>query len=254
MSNARTQSSIFAAEFATDTARELLDGIKRNAKDAEKVTMIALGVSMPHQFGYILSKAPLHWGSLMAWVESATLIVGAFGIPLAFDYLILICVRTLVARGAATSSKVAAFVAMLFPVTISATVNFIAPAPTIIRLLFGLVVILVPIAQGVRAMNRPDFRKIEAIEVDLATQVTQAPVSQSKLTQHTCPSKAAGGRYTPGCPRCDELLAKPKTSKVKTKGRKVAPRQRVSRDAEIADLNAKLVLPSAPVSPAPVGA
>ena len=234
MSHAQTQASIFAKEWSTETASELLTGIKRNAKDAEKVTMIALGVSMPHQFGYILSKAPLHWANLMDWVESATLLIGAVGIPVAVDYLILICVRTLVARGAATVSKVVAFIAMLFPVTISATVNFIAPAPTIVRLLFGLVVILVPIAQGVRAMNRPDFRKIEAIEVDLATQVAPAP-SQSNLTQHTCPSKAAGGKYTPGCPRCDELIANPPTRRPVRKGRK--PRKPVH----------------APVSPAPGG-
>lgn len=25
------------------------------------------------------------------------------------------------------------------------------------------------------------------------------------LSEHTCPSKAAGGHYTPGCPRCAEL-------------------------------------------------
>lgn len=167
-----TQASRFAAKYAKNTAREMLNAVKRNARDAEIVTKIALGVSMPHQVGYILGMAPLQWDTLTHWMESLTLITGATGIPVAVDFLILICVRTVAARGAATVSKVVAFVAMLFPIGLSATVNFLAPAPMLLRALFGLVVVLVPISQGVRAMNRPDFRKVEAIETLI---IAQAP-------------------------------------------------------------------------------
>lgn len=167
-----SQAKLFATEYARETAREMLDAIKTNARDAEKVTKISLGVSMPHQIGYILGLAPLAWTSLTQILESSTLVLGAIGIPIAVDYLILICVRTLAARGASTPSKIVAFVAMLFPVGVSGTVNFLAPSPTLIRVLFAIAVVLIPISQGVRAMNRPDFRKVERMETQVADQVS----------------------------------------------------------------------------------
>jgi hypothetical protein len=179
-----SQARIFAKAYAKDTAREMLEAIKANARDAEKVTKIALGVSMPHQVGYILGLAPLQWDNVTHILESVTLILGAIGIPIAVDYLILICVRTLVARGAAKVSKVTAFVAMLFPVGVSATVNFLAPAPMLIRILFAIAVVLIPISQGVRAMNRPDFRKVQAMENDVAEQIA---------------SPKKGSKCQPGC-------------------------------------------------------
>lgn len=179
-----TQARIFAKAYAKDTAAEMLAAIKANARDAERVTKIALGVSMPHQIGFILGLAPLRWDSVPHVLESVTLVLGAIGIPIAVDYLILICVRTLAARGAAKASKITAFVAMLFPVGVSATVNFLAPAPMLIRLLFAIAVVLIPISQGVRAMNRPDFRKVQAMETEVADQLA---------------SPKKGNKCQPGC-------------------------------------------------------
>jgi hypothetical protein len=102
------------------------------------------------------------------------------------DYLILICVRTLAARGAARSSKIVAFVAMLFPVGVSGTVNFLAPAPTLIRVLFAIAVFLIPISQGVRAMNRPDFRKVQAMETEVADQVATPSKGRKCASGCTC--------------------------------------------------------------------
>jgi hypothetical protein len=181
-----SQARIFAKAYAKDTAREMLDAIKANSRDAEIVTKIALGVSMPHQIGYILGLAPLQWDSVTHLLESVTLILGAIGIPLAVDYLILICVRTLTARGAAKSSKITAFVAMLFPVGVSGTVNFLAPAPTLIRVLFAIAVVLIPISQGVRAMNRPDFRKVQAMETEVAEQVAVPSKGKKCAAGCTC--------------------------------------------------------------------
>lgn len=185
MNPSNTQARIFARAYAKDTAREMLETIKANSRDAETVTKIALGVSMPHQIGYILGLAPLQWDSLTHVLESITLILGAIGIPIAVDFLILICVRTLAARGASRLSKIVAFVAMLFPVGVSGTVNFLAPAPTLIRVLFAIAVVLIPISQGVRAMNRPDFRKVQAMETEVARQVA-TPSGKGKKCKDGC--------------------------------------------------------------------
>jgi hypothetical protein len=195
MNQHTTQARIFAKAYAKDTAAEMLAAIKANARDAERVTKIALGVSMPHQIGFILRLAPLQWDSVPHVLESVTLILGAIGIPIAVDYLILICVRTLAARGAAKASKITAFLAMLFPVGVSGTVNFLAPAPTLIRILFAIAVVLIPISQGVRAMNRPDFRKVQNMEIEVAEQVAEP---SGKKKGRKCPANCECGRHNRG--------------------------------------------------------
>jgi hypothetical protein len=172
MSTSTTQAQLFATEYAKDTAREMLDTIKGTKTKAERVTRIALAISMPHQIGFILGLAPLQWGTLREVLESATLILGAVLIPVAVDYLILICIQVLSARGAADVSKKLAFWGMLFPIGVSGTVNVLAPAPALIRVLFGVAVVLIPLAEGIRAMTRPDFGKIERMETEIAGQVT----------------------------------------------------------------------------------
>lgn len=172
MSTSTTQAQLFATEYAKDTAREMLDTIKGTKAKAERVTRIALAVSMPHQIGFILGLAPLKWGSLREILESATLILGSVLIPVAVDYLILICIQVLSARGAANVSKRLAFWGMLFPIGVSGTVNVLAPAPALIRVLFGVAVVLIPLAEGIRAMTRPDFAKIERMETEIAGQVS----------------------------------------------------------------------------------
>src|SRR5258705_13554979 len=84
-----SQAQLFAVEYARDTAREMLDAIKENARGSERVTKIALAVSMPHQVGYLLGLAPLQWDTLNHILESLTLIGLAVGVPVAVDYLIL---------------------------------------------------------------------------------------------------------------------------------------------------------------------
>ena len=180
MSQFHSQASLFATEHAKGAAQEQLDGIKRNARQAETVTKIALGVSMPHQIAFILSLVPLHFPTtggaaaiMIGWLESFTLIAGAFGIPIAVDYLILICIRTMAAVAASKSAKRTAFSVMLFPVSVSGAVNVLAPAPALLRVLFGVTVVLIPLSQAVRvASQNPDFGKIEAMELSIRQQVT----------------------------------------------------------------------------------
>lgn len=202
----QTQAAIFGTEYAKDAAREMLDSIKSIGRDAEKVTKIGLGVSMPHQIAFILSLVPLHFpteGSvqvgIITWLESLTLIGGAVGIPIGVDYLILICIRAVGNRAAATFSKVLAFLVMIFPVSVSGTVNVLAPAPALVKVLFGVAVVLIPMSQAVRVWgSRPDFRKVEAMELDIrsqvATPVDDTTVAVAGVTRVATPAAAARRR------------------------------------------------------------
>jgi ribosomal protein S25 len=186
-----SQARLFGTAYAKEAAKEMLATIKKNGTDAELVTKICLGVSMPHQIGYILGLAPLQWDSLTHWLESITLIMGAVGIPVAVDFLILICIRTLAARAAATVSKAVAFVAMLFPIAVSGYVNFMAPAPDLIRGLFVVAVVLIPVSQGIRAASRPDFRKIDRMEHEVAQQVAATVVKPVRTATQAARNKKA---------------------------------------------------------------
>lgn len=184
-----TQAAIFAREYARNTAQEMLLAIKRNARDAGIVTKIALFVSMPHQIGFMLSKMPLDFPKIVgmkeviAWLESTTMISGAVGIPVAVDFLILICIRQIAAKAATTTSKVVAFLVMLAPVAVSGIVNYGAHGDRSVKLFFVVPVALIPLAEGVRAFMKPSFKKIDRIETMVADEVAQlasVPVLKKK--------------------------------------------------------------------------
>lgn len=181
MSQIQTQAALFAAEHAKNAAKEALANNEKNSKAAEVVTKIALGVSMPHQIAFILSLVPLHFPTtggfapiVLGWLESLTLIGGSFGIPIGLDYLILICIRALTGKAAGALTKKVAGAVIIFPVGVSGTVNVLAPAPWLIKALFGVAVVTIPLSQLVRVVSAsPDFRKIEAMELDIQRQVAQ---------------------------------------------------------------------------------
>ena len=192
MEQSTTQARLFAAEYAKDTASQMLETIKKSAKRAGWVTLIALTVSMPHQIGFILGLAPLSWTNINTSLESVTLILGAVGIPVAVDLLILICIQGLAARAMADRVKRSTMVVMLFPIGVSGTVNFMAPAPLLIKLLFVVAVVLIPLAEGRRAAFRPDFSKVERMETEITGQIDLIPVQSRK-----CEPGCTCGRHTP---------------------------------------------------------
>lgn len=210
-----SQARLFATEYAAHAAREQLDTIDRNARNAETVTKLALGVSMPHQVGYLLSLAPLTFSGSLAnyhqWLASATLLGLAILTPVVMDYLILICVRTIAARASATISKWVAGVAMLFPVGFSGTVNFIAPAPLVIRIAAAAIVVVIPISQAVRAFNRPDFAKVEnmenAVTAQLAPMAELPPAKPATKSTWRNPSAAELAARKRSRPRYDDMSA-----------------------------------------------
>lgn len=170
-----TQAQLFATEYAKNAAKNMLDVIRAIGKRAGRITKIALGVSMPHQIGYILALAVPHmsWATVSGALESITMILLAIGVPIATDLLILNCIETIGAAAASRGSKTRAFALMFIPVTASGTVNFLAPAPMLIKVLAAFIVTMVPMAESLRFI-RPDFAKIERMETTIASQLAPA--------------------------------------------------------------------------------
>jgi len=214
MSNTTTQAQLFATEYAKNTAREMLDTITGVSKKAGRVSRIVLAVSMPHQIAFILGLAPLTFGSLNEVLFSATLALGSVLIPIAVDYLILICIQVIAARGMARPVKKGAIYVMAFPILISGAVNVLAPAPWQMRVLFGVMVILIPLAEGLRAFIRPDFSIIEAMETEVAAQVARP---SKKLAPEQAEERAAKARVTKEQNRWNKLTPGQKAAETRRK-------------------------------------
>lgn len=190
------QAAIFASEYAKDAGREMLTTIRRITNRSGRITKIALGVSMPHQIGYILALAVphMHFTNPSAVLESITMILLAFGAPIATDLLILNCIETIGAAAAARASKRRAFRLMFIPVLASGTVNFLAPAPWLIKCLAAFIVTMVPMGESLRFI-RPDFAKIEQMQNEVASEVTQPSTAGRKLTEEQLAQRAVAREW-----------------------------------------------------------
>lgn len=180
ISTAISQARIFATEHAKNAGRDMLDTIVNIKTRAGQITRIALGVSMPHQIGFILALAipQMRFTSVSGVLEAITMIGLALGTPIATDLLILNCIETIGAAAAADKFKRRAFKLMIVPVLASGTVNFLAPAPLLLKVLAAFVVTMVPMAVSLRFI-RPDFRKMQAMEFEITNEV--GPVEDDGL-------------------------------------------------------------------------
>jgi hypothetical protein len=229
-----SQAQQFAAEYARNAAAELLATVKDVGHKSGRITKIALGVSMPHQIGFLVGVAPLTWHSPREVLQSVTVVSGSVLIPVVVDLMIMTCVQVVSTRAVVSSARKLALYLMIFPVLLSALVNVIAPGPWLLRAVFGAIVLFVPMAEGLRAAIKPDFRQVERAETEIAAQVAPAPT--------------VGRKCEPGC-GCGKHARKPATRKAPAK-----PRTRKPAAAKHATLDQVMAgLPDAPVSPAPSG-
>lgn len=168
-----SQARVFAAKYTANAGINMAKTLEKIAERAERITKVALGVSIPHQIGYILVLAipTMHW-SLTGSLEALTMILLALGVPYVTDMLILSCVETIGAQAASDASKRKAWRLMLIPVLASGTVNFLAPSPMLLKILSAFLVTMVPMAQSLRFI-RPDFGKMERAELEVAAEVSQ---------------------------------------------------------------------------------
>lgn len=240
-----SQARIFASEYAANTGREMLDTISGTGRKAGRISKIVLAVSMPHQIAFILGLAPLVWHTLEEILFSATLILGAVLIPIAVDYLILICIQIVAARGMAKKVKIAAMWVMAFPILVSGAVNVFAPAPPTMQALFGVMVLLIPAGEGLRAFIRPDFAAIEQMEQEVAAQVSRP---EPEVDEETRTKRQEAGRKAAETKRQNAE----REAAVREERRIRRAVARATKAAELAAMVDGDVPANTPVSPAPI--
>lgn len=178
-----SQAAIFAREHAKGAAQKMLAALDEIGRNAAKITWIALGVSMPHQISFLLGLIlpTLHVDGSLGWTYAAKDVIhllGMFllvaGVPVAADLLIVSCIKVIGQAAASRSSKIGAMYIMAMPVLASVTVNVLAPAPhPILRVLAGFIVAVIPASEILRFLVRPDFAKIEQMEIAVEEKLTR---------------------------------------------------------------------------------
>ncbi|MEV6306820.1 hypothetical protein AB0M02_46000 [Actinoplanes sp. NPDC051861] len=146
----------FATEYAKGAVPGMLRAI-RTIKRANSLILIgALAASYLHQAHYLSTLG----AGMFAWI-----------VPAVFDLAMLSMLTITQTTGMAADAKRAAMKILSVVVIISAAVNFAAPGPLGLRIIFALVVGLVAGVEWVAAKIRPDFAAIEAREVAVITEV-----------------------------------------------------------------------------------
>ncbi|MEU4691015.1 hypothetical protein [Actinoplanes sp. NPDC023714] len=141
----------FAEEYAKGAVPGMLRAI-RTIKRANNLILIgALAASYLHQAHFLVSLG----AGMFAWI-----------VPAVFDLAMLSMLTVSQTPGMALDAKRAAMKILAVVVVISAAVNFAAPGPLGLRVIFALVVGLVAGVEWVAAKIRPDFAAIEAREVE----------------------------------------------------------------------------------------
>ncbi|MEV6345960.1 DUF2637 domain-containing protein [Actinoplanes sp. NPDC051851] len=149
----------FAAEYAKDAVPGMLKAI-RTIKRANSLILVgALAASYLHQGHYLVSLG----AGFFAWI-----------VPAVFDLAMVSMLTISQTAGMAADAKRAALKILAVVVTISAAVNFAAPGPLGLRIIFALVVGLVAGVEWVAAKIRPDFAAIEAREAEVTSDIRPA--------------------------------------------------------------------------------
>ena len=180
---APSQARIFQERFAADAGENMRRTILRTIKRATILTMIALGVSMPHQMSYLISKVGPHL-NFEGWriVDSVGMIMIAVSIPILSDLLIINAIEQISSPAASFASKLRAMGALVVPLSVSGFVNFAASGPLTIKVLAALIVLYVVISEILKFV-KPDWRKIDKIEHEnLAEVAERSPVRRPRFS------------------------------------------------------------------------
>lgn len=182
--NTQSQTQIFAEKFQADAADGMLATIKRGFKRASVLTLIVLGVSMPHQISYLVSEcAPfLNWTAWNHVVESVGMLMIAGSVPVVSDLVIISCIEQISTKAMARTSRWRAVAIIVAPLAVSGFVNFAAPAPTLLKCLAAFLVLCILLIETLK-FAKPDFRAIEEMQQEILSQVTPdaAPVVRNRF-------------------------------------------------------------------------
>jgi ribose/xylose/arabinose/galactoside ABC-type transport system permease subunit len=167
----------FAAEYTKKAVAGMLRAI-RVIKWANKGILVgAVAASYLHQAHFLLTLG----AGFFAWI-----------VPGVFDLAIVSMLTITQTVGMAADAKRAALKLLVVVVTISAAVNFAAPGPLGLRIIFALIVGLVAGVEWVAGKIRPDFAAIEVRETELTTRtVTDTTPAVTTTTSRPAPAPAA---------------------------------------------------------------
>lgn len=178
----QTQAAILRTEWAKDAAKTMLAIVQAITKRAKLITAIALGASMPHQMLFLISACIPHMDltSLTGWLDAIGMLIVAVAVPVVADIAIYNCIDTLGAQVATGKSKIRAYVFLVIPVAASGYVNFLAPAPMLLKGLAAFLVAMILIAQGLRFIE-VDWEKLEQFESQNTVIVDEPEIEPARI-------------------------------------------------------------------------
>jgi hypothetical protein len=197
----QTQAQIFAAEYAKSLAVQMLRTIKWVRRAANVIMVIAMVVSYAHQAHYLEGLGAQQYA--------------AWSIPGALDCLTFICVKVLSTAAVVKSARVVAGAVLIFPVSVSSAVNFIAPGATVVKWMYVACVLLIPAAELVAGRIKPDFAAMDAMERAIAPapepELTPEMAEAADLPEAPVSPAVGGGKREPYGPRKDEYSPRQKS-------------------------------------------
>lgn len=158
-----TQTQLFARVYQRKLARQILRTIRMVRWAATVILAGAMYVSFDHQKHYLMS---------VGVAERA-----AFVIPIVLDAMTFLCVTVLATPAIQRSGYRAAAWVLVFTVTVSGTLNFLAPGNLIASLVFVAVVLMIPLSELVAGKVKPDFLEMDRLEraVDAVVEAAYVP-------------------------------------------------------------------------------
>jgi hypothetical protein len=144
----------FATEYAKKAVPGMLKAIRLIRLANKGIVVGAVAASYLHQAHFLQTLG----AGIFSWI-----------VPAVFDLAIVSMLTITQTVGMAADAKRAALKVLIVVVAISGAVNYAAPGPIGLRIIFALVVGLVAAVEWVAGKIRPDFTAIEHRETELVT-------------------------------------------------------------------------------------
>lgn len=166
-----------AAQYREAQAANLVPTILKTIKTVKRATgavvILAMGTTYAHAAHFYAELG----GGAFSWI-----------IPGIFDVMIYLCLKVTQTPGLTADAKRAALKGLIGFTAVSMAVNALAPGHVMLRVIFGLVVASIAVAEWISTKIQPDFDAIEAIET--ANPAPLTPAQKAAKTRAANKAKA----------------------------------------------------------------
>lgn len=251
----RTETAILRSSLAQNASKTVLDVVQALTKRSKLVTGIALGASIPHQIVYLIAACLPHMNlsievapieMIQNYLDAFGMVIVAVAVPFGADIAIYSCIDAIGAEFATKRSKIRSFCFMIIPLGASGFVNFLAPAPMILKGLSAFLVSLIVIAQALRIFFETDWDKLERFEAQNVIVVEDEVVTAPRSVRRVVTDREKKAR------KRDLYDAMTKTEQYKWRQAWCAKEKARVEKEELAQFEVELEN-AIPVSPAPAG-